>query len=315
MTMNMAALGGANIHYAQVGPERRRLAPVQDVVLVHGLATSMAFWYFGVAKFLANFARVTVVDLRGHGKSSMPAEGYTADEMAEDLHGVLTYLQMERAHLIGHSYGGLIAAAFAAKHPAFVKSLVLADVRLPSVQPQLKMSGWPLAEAYAARLKEAGIAIDPESPDFGVELLTEVARLRLKGEGDSEKLEKVFGGARRIMGPRVAAKWLKLLDTTTARRDFAYGSALKPDDLRVVNAPVYGIYGRNSMTIESGKALAEALPRCRFEAIPKAGHFFPASRPRDFAVRSLKFLAANAGVARRGAVRGEGRPQLPQLLN
>lgn len=298
MTMQMAVLDKASINYAQIGPERRRLGQTHDVVLLHGLATNMAFWYFGVAKALAQFARVTVVDLRGHGMSTMPESGYTADEMADDLSGVLSQLHIERAHLIGHSYGGLVAASFAAKHPTAVKSLILADVRLPSVQPALKLNGWPLARAFAARLKAAGIDIDPEDPDFGLELLTQVAKLRLKSEGDVEKLEGVLGGAKRIMGPRVAAKWLRLLETTTAKRDFAHGSALKPSDLRGVNAPVYGLYGENSMTVASGRALADELPDCRFETIPKAGHFFPAARPRDFAFRSLKFLAAHVGAAR-----------------
>ena len=153
--------------------------------------------------------------------------------------------------------------------------------------------------------KAAGIDIDPENPDFGVELLTEVAKLRLKNEGNADQLEGVLGGAKRIMGPRVAAKWLRLLEKTTAKRDFAIGSTLKPEDLRAVNAPVYGMYGQNSMTLNSGRALADALPDCRFEALPKAGHFFPASRPRDFAFRSLKFLAAHTGASRRARAGAE----------
>lgn len=305
MTMQTAVLDNASINYAQIAPARRRMGAAPEIVLLHGLATNMAFWYFGVAKMLANFARVTVVDLRGHGMSTMPPEGYTADEMAEDLFGVLAHLQIERAHLIGHSYGGLVAASFAARHPSAVQSLILADVRLPSVQPQMRLSGWPLARVFAERLKAAGIDIDPENPDFGVELLTEVAKLRLKNEGNADQLEGVLGGAKRIMGPRVAAKWLRLLEKTTAKRDFAIGSTLKPEDLRAVNAPVYGMYGQNSMTLNSGRALADALPDCRFEALPKAGHFFPASRPRDFAFRSLKFLAAHTGASRRARAGAE----------
>lgn len=306
--MQLATLDKASINYTQIGPERGRLRPAPNVVLVHGLATNMAFWYFGVAKALAQFCRVTVIDLRGHGMSTMPKDGYTADDMAEDLRGVFTCLQIERAHLIGHSYGGLVAAAFAARNPSSVGSLVLADVRLPSVQPQLRLGGSPMARAFAARLANAGIEIDPDTPDFGIEMLTALARLRLRNEGDVDKLEGVLGGAKRIMGPRVAAKWLRLLETTTARRDFAHGSALAPHELRTLNAPIYAVYGDNSLALSSGKALAGALPGCRLETIPKAGHFFPASRPRDFAFRSLKFLASQRNQAR-GRIHSENPPR------
>lgn len=314
MTMQIAVLDKTSINYAQIAPERA-FSPTQDIVLLHGLATNMAFWYFGIAKALARYGRITVIDLRGHGHSTMPATGYTADEMAADVHAVLAHLGIERAHMIGHSYGGLVAAAFACAFPASTRSLMLADVRLPSVQPKLQMSAWPRAGAFARHLEAAGIDIRPDDPDFGLELLTQIARLRLQGGADSEKLEGVMGGARRVMGPRAAAKWLKLLDTTSARRDFAFGSAIKPADLRSANAPVYGIYGQNSMTLTSGRALADALPNCRFDVLPKAGHFFPAARPREFAVRAMGFLAEHIGAPARAATPGPGAVAGPHYLH
>lgn len=313
MTIGTAILAKASISYTQIEPERT-FGPASDIVLVHGLATNMAFWYFGVARALAKLGRVTVLDLRGHGLSSMPENGYSADEMAEDVHGVLMQLGIEQAHLVGHSYGGLVAAAFAVAHPKQTRSLVLADVRLPSVQPQMKLSAWPLARVLVKHLNAAGITISPDDPDFGLELLTQLARLRLEGEAQAEKVEKIMGGAKRVMGRRAAAKWLKLLDTTSARRDFAFGSAIKPGDLRAANAPVYGIYGENSMTVSSGKALADALPDGRFEVLPKAGHFFPISRPREFARRTMTFLAGQALRSDQSTPLA-GRTPLPQHLH
>lgn len=296
MKMQFVDLGDARLNYMQFDP-MPQAAESQDIVLVHGLATNVSFWYLGIAKALSYFGRVTVFDLRGHGLSNMPASGYSADTMAEDLRGVLNYLGIEEAHLIGHSYGGLIAAAFAAANPGSVKSLMLADVRLPSVQPQLSLKAWPLAHSIAKYLENAGIDIHPDEPEFGLELLTRMARLRADGSPHAEKMEKLLGGAHRSMGPRAAKQWLKLMETTSARRDFSFGSALKPADLAAAKCSIYGLYGENSMTRRSGEVLAESLPDCRFEVMPRVGHFFPSSRPREFTFRAMAFLAEEMNMA------------------
>jgi pimeloyl-ACP methyl ester carboxylesterase len=292
-------LAGAGINYAVINCERPFAAP-HDIVLIHGLATNISFWYFGIAKALAHLGRVIVFDLRGHGMSTMPVMGYTADEMVDDLKGVLAETGVERAHVIGHSYGGLVAAAFAAAHPQTIRSLVLADVRLPSVQPKLQLGKWALARGFAEKVAQAGIEIHADDPDFGLELLTQLAKLRVAGRLDGDAVEHVFGGARRIMGARAASKWLRLLETTTAKRDFAAGSKIKPSDLGAVTAPIFGVYGQNSMTLESGQALSDALPNFRFKTLAGAGHFFPAARPRQFAMLAGAFLAEKSGAPRFG---------------
>lgn len=296
MKMQYVGLSEARINYMQFDPMMQAVEN-QDIVLVHGLATNVSFWYLGIAKALSYFGRVTVFDLRGHGLSDMPATGYSAESMAEDLRGVLNHLEIEEAHLIGHSYGGLVAAAFAAAHPDYVKSLILADVRLPSVQPQLSLKAWPLANSIAKYLESAGVDIHPDEPEFGLELLTRMAKLRAEGSPDASKMEKLLGGAHRSMGQRAAKQWLKLMETTSARRDFSYGSAIKPADLATAKCSIYGLYGEHSMTRRSGEALAEALPDCRFEVMPRAGHFFPSSRPREFTFRAMSFLAEEMNMA------------------
>jgi pimeloyl-ACP methyl ester carboxylesterase len=157
-----------------------------------------------------------------------------------------------------------------------------------------------LARGFVDKLARAGISIDPDDPDFGLELLTQLARLRVEGRLDGDAVEHVFGGARRLMGARAAAKWLRLLETTTAKSDFATGSKIKPADLGAVSAPIFGVYGQNSMTLESGHALSDVLPNFRFKTLAGAGHFFPAARPRQFAMLAGAFLAEKSGVPRLG---------------
>src|SRR5688572_7791222 len=109
--MSKVRLNGVTIHY------RRIPAEGADLVLVHGLATSLTFWYTRIVPLFARDHCVTVYDLRGHGHSEMPSSGYTTADMAEDLHELLQHLDVRQAHLVGHSYGGAVALHYAILHP------------------------------------------------------------------------------------------------------------------------------------------------------------------------------------------------------
>src|SRR5258708_14107710 len=71
--------------------------------------------------------RVLRYDTRGHGQTGAPAAGYTLDQLAEDLKGLLDGLGIPATHFVGLSMGGMIGQVFAFKHPAMVQSLVLCD--------------------------------------------------------------------------------------------------------------------------------------------------------------------------------------------
>ena len=73
---------GVTLAYQQMGEG-------PDLVFVHGLAASRAFWFLHYAVPLSRYFRVTLFDLRGHGYSSMPPDGYDPRTMAGDLLGLL----------------------------------------------------------------------------------------------------------------------------------------------------------------------------------------------------------------------------------
>src|ERR1022692_4522576 len=76
------------------------------VVLIHGYPLSGASWEKQVAVLLAAGHRVIAYDRRGFGKSSQPATGYNYDTFAEDLHKLVTHLELEDFALAGFSMGG-----------------------------------------------------------------------------------------------------------------------------------------------------------------------------------------------------------------
>jgi pimeloyl-ACP methyl ester carboxylesterase len=104
------------------------------VVLLHGYGETGDMWSPLAAKLAASYT-VIVPDLRGMGLSARPAGGYDKKTQGHDIAGVLDALKIEKADLVTHDIGNMVAYAFAAEYPACVRRLVLIDAPLPGVGP------------------------------------------------------------------------------------------------------------------------------------------------------------------------------------
>jgi 3-oxoadipate enol-lactonase len=91
---------------------------------VHGLADTLEVWD-EIAGPLEGRGRVVRIDQRGHGESGAPPGPCTRDDLARDAIAVLDALAIERAILVGHSVGGIVAMAAALAAPERVAGLVL----------------------------------------------------------------------------------------------------------------------------------------------------------------------------------------------
>jgi 3-oxoadipate enol-lactonase len=94
------------------------------LVLISGLGGSSISWQT-VRNVLSRHYRVIVFDNRGAGRSSSPDKAYSIIQMADDLAGLLEYLKIGKAHVLGHSMGGFTAQEFAFKYPEKIKKLML----------------------------------------------------------------------------------------------------------------------------------------------------------------------------------------------
>jgi non-heme chloroperoxidase len=88
----------------------------QPVVLIHGYPLSGASWEKQVAVLLSAGHRVITYDRRGFGKSSQPTTGYNYDFFAEDLHKLITHLELRDFSLVGFSMGGGEVARYFGKY-------------------------------------------------------------------------------------------------------------------------------------------------------------------------------------------------------
>lgn len=92
--------------------------------MVHGIGSRRVTWARLTEHLSSDFQCISY-DLRGHGESPVPPTPYTLDDLVADLEALRQHLGIERAHIIGHSLGGMIGPAYARAFPDRVLSLGL----------------------------------------------------------------------------------------------------------------------------------------------------------------------------------------------
>jgi pimeloyl-ACP methyl ester carboxylesterase len=110
------------LHLAELGPEDG-----PPLLLVHGWPQHWWCWH-DVAPRLADRFRCLMVDLRGHGWSEAPPNGYEKERLAGDLLGLLDALGLDRVAYVGHDWGGFCGYLLALRAPERLTGLVALSV-------------------------------------------------------------------------------------------------------------------------------------------------------------------------------------------
>ncbi|MBV9660980.1 MAG: alpha/beta hydrolase [Acidimicrobiales bacterium] len=165
--------------------------PLPPVLLVHGLASNAHLWD-GVAEILAGGGhQVAAVDLRGHGRSSKPDDGYDFGTITADLRRLVDSLGWAgRVPVVaGQSWGGNVVLELAARHPAATAGLVLVDGG--TIDLSSRFADWPTCEAALTPPPLAGMRASefeklirthhPEWPETGID--GTLANMEVLGDG------------------------------------------------------------------------------------------------------------------------------------
>jgi pimeloyl-ACP methyl ester carboxylesterase len=123
-----AEIDGVQLHYLTAGH-----GPA--VILLHGYAETSRMWR-PIIPLLAERFTVIAPDLPGIGESSIPADGIDLKTSATRIHGLVRSLGVEKARVVGHDIGLMVAYAYATQFPAETEKLVVMDAFLPGV------AGW-----------------------------------------------------------------------------------------------------------------------------------------------------------------------------
>jgi pimeloyl-ACP methyl ester carboxylesterase len=138
---------GIRLHYLE------HFGPEPTLVLAPGLTANAHSFDGLIAAGLPRAATVLALDLRGRGESDHPDTGYTMEDHAQDVVGLLDALGLERVVMGGHSFGGLLTYWLAANHPDRVARCIVLDAPAvvdPQVVEQIKPSLARLGEVYAS---------------------------------------------------------------------------------------------------------------------------------------------------------------------
>ena len=127
------------------------------LVFLHGLSANAHSFDDVIANGLSPAFRVLALDLRGRGRSEK-GSGYTFEDHASDVIAWLDALDLQSVILVGHSFGGFLAAYIAWRHPSRVRKVVLLDIaasapRDPRVAELLKPSLGRLARSWPSRVE------------------------------------------------------------------------------------------------------------------------------------------------------------------
>jgi len=269
--MAKALVNGVNLHYWQVGEG-------SPLILIHGLTGNLAVWHFTVVSRLRHEYKMLTYDLRGHGRSDMPATNYTTADMARDLLGLMDHLGIDKAHMLGHSLGADIALHLAVSNPDRVDKIVAVEAGLAALADLRKDPDWPGWAEWAHMLERyAGVEV-PREKWSDIRYMLE----------QSLQVPIHFGPARGL--PRKRNGLLKLLDTTTLVEDYQDSSGLTVEDLSRIQSPILLVYGGDSAYLGTYKVLRTGLSDTRSVILQDCAHFGALERPDELVAAVRDFL-------------------------
>jgi 3-oxoadipate enol-lactonase len=177
-----------------------------DVFLVHGVGGRRHVWN-GVVDRLKSAFRCISFDLRGHGDSPKPSEPFGLDDLVADLEALRARLDIDQAHIIGHSLGGMVAPAYARKHPQRVASVGLLSTAAGRTEEDRAR-----ARVVVTRMEEQGVyaALDLLIPRWFTDefIRTEPAIVEARRKQLIEMDPAIYLNTFRIYAETEMAPWL-----------------------------------------------------------------------------------------------------------
>ncbi|MBV7377536.1 alpha/beta fold hydrolase [Maritimibacter dapengensis] len=251
----------------------------RPVVLIHGWPMSGKAWEKQVPDLKSAGFRVITYDRRGFGESEKPDSGYDYDTLADDLHGIVTELELEDASLVGFSMGGGEVARYIARHgDDHLHSVVFAAAVPPYMMKTEDNPDGPLTPDAAQEL-EAGLKKDRDAffDDFTKNFFSADGELKVSEE-DRQK----------------AIKLCKQSDQTAALGCMeAFGTTDFRADLAKVQTKCLVIHGDSDAIVPiegSGERTKTVVVHAELEVLEGAPHGCNVSHPEAFNEVLLKFL-------------------------
>ena len=230
----------------------------QWLVFSNSLATNLSMWDGQVARF-ENSYRILRYDQRGHGGTSVPKEGCTFDQLADDVVALLDAVGIARATFVGVSMGAITALRLAARYADRVPRIVACDGQWASPAGS--------AELWEERIKVAS--------SQGMGALVEPT------------VQRWFRPAFLAANSPVLAKVRQMIAATPAGGYIACSKALEKFDFREsvkgIAVPTLFVVGvLDGVMPQAMREMHQALGGSHFREIAEAGHLPNVEQPEEF---------------------------------
>lgn len=262
------------------------------LVVLHGGPGSDHSDFLPSLRPLARRNQLIFVDERGSGRSerAQDPKKYTLDYMVSDLHYVRKALGLKRFALLGHSFGGLLAQAFAIRYPRTLTRLILAGTAHS-------------AKIFNADFRRIRAAL---SPAMRAKMIAYERRGIFRADGRYVRGYETL--CARILAPYMHSRpppptepqpyvsgWEVLREMWVRRSDFHVDGNLKGVDftsqLKALMVPTLVVLGDHDIvSVRSAEQLTAALPNARLDVIPDCGHMMYIDQTRRFNELVSEFL-------------------------
>lgn len=234
------------------------------ILLIHGSGPGVSAWanWRLTIPALAPAFRVVAPDVVGFGFTDRSAEAYHLDAWVDHMLGVLDALGIERAHVVGNSFGGSLALALAIRHPERVRRLALmgaVGLDFPITPGLDAVWGYePSVESMAALLR-----IFTAAPAPGLDELAELRYQASIRPGVQEAYATMF--------PAPRQRWVQAL-------------AHSEDDVSSIEAPTIIFHGREDRVIPLATSLRllDLIPQAQLHVFGNCGHWTQIEHAEEF---------------------------------
>jgi esterase len=230
----------------------------ETIVTVHGMFGNLSQFYMTIAPELSKDFRIILYDLRSHGKSTRHETGYDLQSLSDDIRCLLDALNINKCHVLGFSYGTLIALKFAMLFKERVKKVVALEIPPKSILPQI------LKGAYGFN-------------DFLVFAYTLPPLVHKNFMRSKRQLENNF------------KMYEYIYNNTSFVDDMNRDGEFKEEDYNLIDAPVQLLFGKESACIPELNRVYHWI-RNHEITLMEGGHNFFSERSIETSIKIKNFL-------------------------
>src|SRR5580692_1744449 len=268
-----AAVEGVKLHYLTSGHG----APL---LLLHGYAETSLMWRPLMPSLGERFT-VIAPDLPGIGDSAIPADGLDMKAAAVRIHSLMSSLGFQKAEVVGHDIGLMVAYAYAALYPAETTKLVVMDAFLPGVAGWETVYNNPGIWHFRFNGPTPEVLVQGRERTYFVYFWNDFAADKTHSIPEADR--KAYAAAYARPG-RMHAGWAYFVSFQQAAKDFAKLSQAK------LAMPVLTIGGEKSLGEALGQQAKLVATDATVVVLKNTGHWVLEENPRETTEALQKFL-------------------------